>query len=234
MLEMIAFDADDTLWHNETLYQYAQDRYRQLLSDYARPDAVDRALLETEKRNMSRLGYGIKAFTLSMIETAVRLSEGQITGVEVQTILDLAIEMIDTPVQLLDYVHQVVNRLAQSHRLMIITKGDLLDQERKIAQSGLAPYVSHIEIVSEKHEDAYRSILDNYNVPAAHFLMVGNSLKSDILPVAAIGGYAAYIPYHITWAHESVATLASVRDHYYELDHIGQLPPLVDQLQLGQ
>ena len=159
VLEMIAFDADDTLWHNETLYQAAQEKYKQLLSPYCTPDEVDQSLLVTEKRNLASLGYGIKAFTLSMIETALSLSERKITGDEVQAILELARKMIDTPVQLLEYVEQVVPRLAKTHRLMIVTKGDLLDQERKIGQSGLAPYVSHIEIVSEKHEEIYRSLL---------------------------------------------------------------------------
>jgi putative hydrolase of the HAD superfamily len=231
VLELIAFDADDTLWHNETLYQASQARYRELLAPFCSAADVDEALLATEKRNLSTLGYGIKAFTLSMIETAIELSGGRISGADVGSILDLAKEMIATPVQLLDHVAEVVPKLAQSHRLMILTKGDLLDQERKIAQSGLQPYVHHIEIVSEKDERAYRAILDSYGVAAEDFLMVGNSLRSDILPVAAVGGYAVHIPYHVTWVHETVDLPPRMADHYFEVAHMGELPALVAQIE---
>jgi putative hydrolase of the HAD superfamily len=229
MFDIIAFDADDTLWHNEVLYTTTQDRYKQLLSDYLSAEVIDQKLYETEMRNLGYFGYGIKGFTLSMIETAIELTEGRIQGREIQAIITLGKEMLKAPVQLLAYVEETVARLAASYPLMVITKGDLFDQETKIARSGLADYFSHIEIVSEKDQQLYQALLDRRQLDPRRFLMVGNSLKSDILPVVALGAWAVHIPYHTTWIHE-VVVQDQVSQNYFELEHMGQLPALLDKL----
>ncbi len=233
MLDIIAFDADDTLWQNERIYNATQEQYARLLARYTRADGIDAALYQTEKSNIPYFGYGIKSFTLSMIETAIRLSEGRVTADEIAQIVGFAKAMIDTPVELLDHVTETVAQLSQSHRLMLITKGDLLDQERKLERSGLAKHFTVVEIVSEKTEDTYRHILAKYNIAPPHFLMAGNSLPSDVLPVAAMGGHAVYIPHDITWVHETVAGDVHQPEQYTELAHIGLLPALVETLDRG-
>lgn len=235
MIDVIAFDADDTLWHNETLYSMTQDKFKQMLSRYHSADWIEQKLYETEMHNLEYFGYGIKAFTLSMIETAIELTEGRIQGGEIQALIDFAREMLDAPVQLLDQAQKVVAQLSETHTLMIITKGDLFDQETKIAQSGLADYFSHVEIVSDKTENTYRQLLVKYDIAPQRFLMVGNSLRSDILPVLAIGGQAVYIPYHLTWAHETVDLDEQDEEQqtFVELEHMGLLPDLIDELSDG-
>jgi putative hydrolase of the HAD superfamily len=233
MLDIIAFDADDTLWQNERIYDETQEKYTRLLARYTGADGIDAALYETEKGNIPYFGYGIKSFTLSMIENAIRLSEGRITADEIAQIVGFAKTMIDTPVELLDHVPETVARLAQSHRLMLITKGDLLDQERKLERSGLAEHFAVVEIVSEKTDDTYHRILAKYDITPECFLMVGNSLPSDVLPVVAIGGHAVHIPHDLTWVHETIADDAHQPEQYTELAHIGLLPALVDQLDCG-
>jgi putative hydrolase of the HAD superfamily len=227
--EIIALDADDTLWHNETLYHGTQEKFRRLLADYANPEVVNQALYEKEMSNLSHFGYGIKSFTLSMLETAITLADGHLTGKEVQAIINFAKEMVNAPTELLDHVAETVPQLAQTHQLMLLTKGDLLDQEAKLARSGLGDYFDHVEVVSHKTPDTYAAILSRYQVQPEHFLMVGNSLKSDVLPVVAVGGTAVYIPYHLTWAHETVTN--HIPHNYLELDHIGQLPGLIQVLE---
>jgi len=230
MFDVIAFDADDTLWHNETLYSITQDKFKQLLSQYRGTDGIDQVLYETEMRNLQHYGYGIKAFTLSMIETAIELTDAQIQGREIREIIGFAREMLKAPVQLLDGAADVVRTLSASHQLMIITKGDLFDQESKIARSGLTDHFTHVEIVSHKTEDTYKALLAKHHIHPERFLMVGNSLKSDVLPVVGIGSRAVYIPYHLTWAHEVVANPHKERQGYLELEHIRLLPALVKRL----
>jgi len=231
MFDVIAFDADDTLWHNETLYSITQDKFKQLMSKYRGTDGIDQVLYETEIRNLEHYGYGIKAFTLSMIETAIELTDDQIQGREIREIIGFAREMLKAPVQILDGAADVVRTLSTSHQLMIITKGDLFDQESKIARSGLADYFTHVEIVSHKTEDTYRSLLAKHHIHAERFLMVGNSLKSDVLPVIAVGSQAVYIPHHLTWAYEVVADPhEEPQGRYFQLEHIRQLPALVKRL----
>jgi putative hydrolase of the HAD superfamily len=233
VINVIAFDADDTLWHNEILYQDAQERLADLLAGYNHNDSVVDELYKTEMSNLPLYGYGLKSFGLSMIETAVRLSDGRVEGQTIQAIIDIAKGMKLAPVQLLDGVSEVIPALASNHKLMVITKGDLLDQETKVQRSGLAPHFSHVEVVSAKTVDVYRAVLDRQQIEPHEFLMVGNSPRSDILPIVALGGRAVHIPYHITWAHEQVA--ASQEEEtpadYFQLDHIGQLPALIEQLQ---
>jgi putative hydrolase of the HAD superfamily len=228
MLDLIAFDADDTLWHNESLYSATQDRLCDLLSPYGQDGRVRAELFQTEMRNLPDYGYGLKIFGLSMIETAIRLTGGQIKAAEIEQILGLIKGMAQTPVRLLDGVSEAVAALAVSHSLMLITKGDLLDQERKLAQSGLAAHFSHVEIVSKKSVEVYRSLLARYGIAPHRFLMIGNSLRSDVLPVVGLGGHAVHIPYHITWAHESVEGGPHLSDGYVELEQIGLLPAFVE------
>ncbi len=230
MLEIIAFDADDTLWHNESLYTVTQEKFKEILSGYLNTDVIEQQLYETEIRNLSHFGYGIKSFTLSMIETAIELTEGRISGSDVQRIIDSGREMLNAPIQLLDHVQEAIDNLANKHALMIITKGDLLDQETKIARSGLGDYFTHVEVVSEKTEETYQALLAKYEVNPRRFLMVGNSLRSDILPVVSLGGWAIHIPYHTTWAYEPVNPDETTSADYFELEHRGLLPGLVEKL----
>jgi putative hydrolase of the HAD superfamily len=232
-LDLIAFDADDTLWDNETLYTLTQERFKDLLSGYRSTEDIEEELYQTEMRNLGHYGYGIKSFTLSMIETAIELTGGRIGGDDIGEIIGFAREMMRAPVRLLEGAEEAVRALSEAHPLMIITKGDLFDQESKIARSGLAECFRHVEIVSQKTADTYQALLDKYDIPPGRFLMVGNSLKSDILPVVTIGGHAVYIPYHLTWAHERVANPGEGRDGYFELEHIGLLPPLVERIDGG-
>jgi putative hydrolase of the HAD superfamily len=226
---LLAFDADDTLWHNEIIFSTTQEKFRQLLSAYHNPEWIEKKLYETEMRNIHHFGYGIKGFTLSMIETAIELSEGRIKGGEIKELINLAKEMLKSPVKLLENVKETISLLAGTYNLMLLTKGDLFDQESKIARSGLARYFAHIEIVSKKETETYRKILQRHNIAAGNFLMVGNSLKSDIFPVIALGGRAVYIPYHITWEHETLDEPKNSAGHF-TLDHIGRLPDLLKTL----
>lgn len=230
MFDVIAFDADDTLWHNESLFTVTQDQFRQLLARYNSAAWTGKELFETEIRNLDYFGYGIKGFTLSMIETAIQLTDGQVTGRDIQHIIDYGKAMLRTPIQLLDHVADVIVELAQTNTLMLITKGDLFDQEAKIAQSGLAEHFTHIEVVSHKTPEAYAAILRKHRIAPARFLMVGNSPKSDILPVIALGASAIHIPYHTTWAHEAVADASAAQHGYSELAHIGLLPAAISAL----
>ena len=227
--DVIAFDADDTLWHSESLYAAAQE-YRRLLAPYAEAETIDRVLHQTEMRNLPTYGYGIKGFALSMIEAALELSRRQISGSEIQRVLDLAKQMLSTDVELLEGVPEVVAELALAYPLMLITKGDLVHQEAKIEQSGLKPYFRSIEIVADKTPQSYAALLLRQHIEPSRFLMVGNSLRSDVLPVLEIGGQAVHVPYSITWAHEHVDVPREQQGRYYELEHIGQLPALLKSL----
>lgn len=203
----VAIDGDDTLWHNETLFVATHDKLRDLLIPYIDKPAgeVDAMLLGFERRNLSLYGYGIKGFTLSMIETAIEITGGRIAANDIRHLLDFGRNMLSHPVTLIDGVTDVISELkAAGHKLWLITKGDLFDQESKVARSGIADRFDHIEIVSEKDEATYQRLLDRQGVAAANFVMAGNSLRSDILPVLAIGGRAFHVPYHVTWAHELV------------------------------
>jgi len=230
MFDLIAFDADDTLWHSETLYTVTQDKFVHLLSAYRETDGIEAELYQTELRNLRYYGYGIKSFTLSMIETAIQLTDGRIRGEEIRHILAFAREMLKAPVELLEGAAEAVGVLSESYPLMIVTKGDLFDQESKLARSGLADYFTHVEVVTAKTSATYQALLNKYHITPSRFLMVGNSLKSDILPVLAVGGQAVYIPYHITWVHEVVAQPADDARGYFELEHIRLLPALIESL----
>lgn len=230
LIDLIALDADDTLWHNETMFSLTQAKFLELLAGEHSPELIERKLYETELRNLHNFGYGVKGFTLSMIETALELTDRQISGAIIQQIIDFAKAMVHAPVELLDHVAEVVPWLAERYSLMLLTKGDLFDQESKLARSGLAEHFRYVEIVSDKTATSYRALFERYQIEPARFLMVGNSLRSDILPVTALGGRAVYIPYHLTWAHETVTEQDAQSHQYVELEHIGDLPALLEQL----
>lgn len=233
MIDLIAFDADDTLWHNETLFNMTHEKFGELLADYHSAEWIHKKMFETEMRNLKYYGYGIKGFTLSMIETAIELTEGRIHGSGIRKILDFARQMLTAPVKLLDHAADTVKRLAKSYPLMIITKGDLFDQESKIARSGLSEYFKYIEIRTNKTAKTYKAILKKYGILPGRFMIVGNSLKSDVFPVLEIGGHAVFIPYHLCWEHEKVAGTGlnyKKNPKYRELEHIGLLPRLVKEL----
>lgn len=230
MIRIIGFDADDTLWHNENIFARAQERYRQLLARYHPPAEVNRALFATEMRNLRLYGYGVKGFMLSSVETAIELTRGAISAQEIREILATGQDMLAHPVDLLPGVAEIVPGLARDFRLMIITKGDLRDQERKVAESGLAAHFHAVEILSEKDGPAYQRVLRRHGVAPEEFAMVGNSLKSDILPVLELGGAGVHIPYHITWQHEHVEEAPRGQPRFRRVERIGELPPLLPGL----
>lgn len=198
--DLVAFDADDTLWHNETHFQSTQRRFRELLADYHPPEWIDQRLDATELRNLTHFGYGVKGFVLSMIETAVELTEGRVQASQIQQVIDWGREMLTTPTELLPGVREAVAKVAESHRIVVITKGDLLDQEAKLARSGLGDLFSAFEVVSEKDTRTYTAVMRRLGVEPSRFVMVGNSVKSDVLPVIAAGGAAVHVPYHLSWS----------------------------------
>ncbi len=203
-IKIIAFDADDTLWHNESYFQEAENKFKELLEDYLPQHTVGRELLKTEIENLPWYGYGIKAFILSMIETAIRVTAGGINGKDITTIINFGKELLNKPVVLLDGVEEVLNTLNQHYRLVMATKGDLLDQERKLLKSGLAKFFHHIEIMSEKKTTDFEKLMGHLDVDPGEFAMIGNSIKSDVLPVLELGGHAFHIPYHVTWDYEKI------------------------------
>lgn len=220
-IQVIAFDADDTLWVNETYFREAEDKFCALLEDYLPHHSVAKELFYTELQNIPHYGYGVKGFMLSMIETALRVSDKKIDPIVIEKAIQYGKDLLDKPIELLDGIEEVLHHLKKKYRLVVATKGDLLDQERKLKKSGLSEYFHHIEIMSDKREGDYRKLIGHLDIDPAHFLMIGNSLKSDVLPVLAIGGHAIHIPYHTTWAHEQIdhavehvnfRELASARD----------------------
>lgn len=205
-IKVIAFDADDTLWSNEPFFQEVERKYTELLSEYGSSKEISAELFKTEMNNLECLGYGAKAFTISMIETALRVSHQQIPAAMIQQIILLGKSLLEMPIELLPGVEETLKALKAEgrYRLVVATKGDLLDQERKLKRSGLTPYFDHIEIMSDKTEKEYTRLLQLLQVSPEEFLMVGNSLKSDIQPVLAIGGYGVHIPFEVMWQHEVV------------------------------
>jgi putative hydrolase of the HAD superfamily len=228
-LEAIAFDGDDTLWHNEGLFSMTQERFRALLSGTVDAEELDARLLATERENVAVYGYGVKGFTLSMIETAIEVTNGRVDAATIYRILSFAKDQLSHPVELLPGVTKVIDGLSGRYRLLLITKGDLFDQESKIARSGLAEKFEAIEVVAEKEPDVYRRVLRRNRVDPERFLMIGNSMRSDVLPVLAVGGQAALVPYHLTWELERAEPPHS-HDGYWELDDISQVPALVADL----
>lgn len=232
MVELIAFDADDTLWHNEGHYTNAKERFIQILSKYHPPALIEDRLDAIEIGNIGSYGYGIKSFVLSMIEAAVEISDGLIRGSEIQDILALGRDMLHADVHVLDKAEKILSELAVDFPLMLITKGDPIEQRRKIIHSGLEKYFRYIEIVGEKTPDTYRVLFEKYNLQPSQVLMIGNSLRSDILPVIQIGGRAVYVPYENTWSHENNVGDGLKNYTYFEIEKLEDLPHLVSNLDI--
>lgn len=203
-LKVIAFDADDTLWVNEPYYRQTEEQFYRLLGGYASQHELEQELLKTEIDNLTLYGYGIKGFVLSMMETALSISNNTISTEIVGKIIDLGKNMLNEPIELLDGVEEVLESLKSKYRLVVATKGDLLDQERKLKKSGLSHYFHHIEIMSEKDDANYIKLIRHLDIQPGELMMIGNSLKSDILPILNVGAHGTHIPYHITWAHEQI------------------------------
>lgn len=201
-IKVIAFDADDTLWVNEPYFRETEDQFCSLLEDYLPHHNIMQELFKTEMDNLSLYGYGIKGFMLSMIETALRVTNNNLDQSILQKIIALGKDMLEKPIELLDGVEEVLQQLQGKYKLVVATKGDLLDQERKLKKSGIDHYFHHIEIMSDKQEADFAKLIKHLDIRPDEFLILGNSLKSDVLPVLAIGGHGVHIPYHITWEHE--------------------------------
>ncbi len=201
-IKVIAFDADDTLWVNETFFRKAEEEFCDLVSEYLPKEEANKLLFEVEMQNLDLYGYGIKPFTLSLIEAAIRITNGNMDIQLVEKLIEKGKKMLQEPVELLEGIEETLEYLSKKYRLVMATKGDLLDQERKLIKSGLSQYFHHIEIVSNKTEKQYQKLVHHLDIEECEFLMVGNSLKSDVLPVLNIGAYACHIPFHTTWEHE--------------------------------
>ncbi len=228
-ISTIAFDADDTLWENEEFFRLTEERFHALLADHVDIEDISPNLLETEKRNLRYYGYGIKGFTLSMIETAIEVTGGRVPATVLQEILHAGRDMFEHPATPYESVKETLSDLSRDYRLLLVTKGDLFDQERKLAQSGLGDFFDGIEIVSEKDTAAYLRIFEQYGDGPARSLMVGNSMKSDILPAIEAGAYGVFIPSKITWAMEEAAPPEG-HDRFHQLSNIDQLPELIRQI----
>ncbi len=203
-IKVIAFDADDTLWVNETFFRKAEDEFCDLLQEYMSKEEANKLLFDIEMQNLPLYGYGIKPFTLSLIEAAIIISKGDVKIDLVEKLIEKGKKMLQEPIELIDGIANTLKELSKKYRLVMATKGDLLDQERKLIASGLEDYFHHIEIVSDKTEKQYKKLVKHLDIEVDEFLMVGNSLKSDVLPVLNIGAHAFHIPFHTTWIHEMV------------------------------
>lgn len=231
-IEVVAFDGDDTLWHSESHFVDAHQRFCEMLAPYVEdPGLIDAQVVATERNNLALYGYGSKAFTLSLIETAITLTDGRITSREISDILELGKRLLDHPIELLDGVVEVVDEVAATgRRLIVVTKGDLFHQEAKVAGSGLADRFARVEIVSEKDVATYRRVMAAAGVLPERFFMVGNSVKSDVLPVIELGGHAAHLPYTYTWEFEHVPGANGAEHGYHELSSIRDLPALIETI----
>ena len=229
MISVIAFDADDTLWHTESLFVETQARLVAILDRYAPHGEVVARLQETEQRNLALFGYGIKGFILSMVETAIEISHRKVTASEIHEILMMGRAMLDSPLDLLNDVVETLEALGGRHCLFLITKGDLLDQGNRIEKSGLASHFTHIEIVSKKTAETYRRIFAAQGVAPEEVMMIGNSIPSDVVPVLEIGGYGVHIPYSVTAAFERHEDLPQ-HERFHQLTAIGELPGLIRRL----
>ena len=216
-IKAIAFDADDTLWVNEPYFQEIEKKFCALLEDYLPGHSLAQELFKTEMQNLALYGYGVKGFMLSMVETALRVSNNTVNHEVIEKAIGYGKDLLEKPIELLDGVEDVLHSLKGHYRLVVATKGDLLDQERKLKKSGLEHYFHHIEIMSDKQEADYRKLIRHLDIKPEEFLMLGNSIKSDVLPVLAIGGHAVHIPYHSLWAHEHV-------EHEVEHPNFRQVP----------
>ena len=204
-LKVIAFDADDTLFVNEPYFQETEQKFCALMGNYLSHHSLSQELFKTEIDNLELYGYGIKGYTLSMIEAAMKISNNTLSIEVIGKIIELGKELLQRPIELLDGVEETLKALQGKYKLIVATKGDLKDQQRKLHDSGLGPYFHHIEVMSDKQEVNYEKLLKRLEIEPNEFFMIGNSLKSDVLPVLGIGGYAVHIPFHTTWEHEKIS-----------------------------
>lgn len=227
-IKVIGFDADDTLWVNETYFRDAEEEFGRLLSHFETPNKIDQELFKMEMKNLPVYGYGVKGFVLSMVEMALELSNNTVSNSIIEKILDIGKDMINKPGELLDGVEETLKQLSKNYRLIVVTKGDLLDQERKLEKSGLLKYFHHIEVLSEKEVSNYKKLLAHLDIVPSEFLMIGNSLKSDILPLLELGAQAVHIPFHTTWQHETVSKNEIKNSDYLTLNSLQELIPYMN------
>lgn len=221
-IKVIAFDADDTLWINEPYFKETENEFYQLMESFLPQHTVARELLQTEIKNLGLYGYGIKGFILSMIETALTITDNTIHANAIEKIIGYGKDLLARPIEVLDGVEEVLTALKEKYRLVVATKGDLLDQERKLKNSGIDHFFHHIEIMSEKGEADFLKLIKHLDIPPHEFMMVGNSLKSDVLPVLNIGGFACHVPYHVTWAHEVIEHTIE-HEKFLQVTHIREI-----------
>jgi len=226
-IKVIGFDADDTLWVNEQYFREGEEYFCELMQDFSSPEQTMKILFEIEMQNLGLYGYGIKGFMLSMLETAALITQENPDGSMVNKVINIGKSMLQKPVILLDQVHEILKALHPKYQLVLVTKGDLLDQERKLKKSGLEPFFHHIEIMSEKKPEDYKKLIAHLDIPASQFMMIGNSLKSDILPVVEIGSHAIYVPHEITWQHEKVDVIDDLKSKYNKVDHLREVLPIL-------
>ncbi|EIM76328.1 haloacid dehalogenase domain-containing protein hydrolase [Nitratireductor aquibiodomus RA22] len=225
----IGFDADDTLWHNERFYRLTEARFAELLADFADAGHLTERLLQAEKRNLGKYGFGIKGFTLSMIETAVEVTDGRVPAATISDILDAGREMLDHPVETLPHAKKALEALSGRHRLVLITKGDLFDQERKLAASGLGDYFDAVEIVSDKSCGTYQRIFAAHGDGPDHAMMIGNSLKSDVIPAIEAGAWGVFVPHDLTWSHEH-ADEPDAAPRFRKIVHLGEIEAVLAEI----
>src|SRR5438874_12427152 len=229
-VRVVGFDGDDTLWHSETRFHVTQGEFHELLERHVPEADADRRLAEMEMKNLGIYGYGVKSFTLSMLETAIETNEGRIPTSDLEVILGWGKGMLMEPTELLDGVEETLRLLGGRYDLLLITKGDLFDQESKLARSGLGDLFLGVEILSEKNTDTYRGVFRRRGIDPAGFVMVGNSLRSDVVPVVAAGGRAVHIPYEVTWEHERVPEDQLPTDGWLRIERIAELPEVLESL----
>jgi putative hydrolase of the HAD superfamily len=233
--ELIAFDADDTLWENEAFYRRGRQLFLEIMQRYPQAIQFDEALLnEIEMRNLPYFGYGVDGFIFSLMESAIQITQGQISGQDLLPLLEYAREMVTAEIQIFPRVQETLELLYQQIPLLLITKGASYHQRSKVARSGLAGYFNGVEVVDDKTSETYASILERYHVTAENFLMVGNSMRSDILPVLELGGSAIYIPNELTWSHEQIDLPANLNARFIEIDRFELLPDVLNKLKQGE
>ncbi|ODN70580.1 HAD family hydrolase [Methylobrevis pamukkalensis] len=228
-LTTIGFDADDTLWQNEHFFKMTEARFADLLAEHAEAETIASRLLDTERRNIQFYGYGIKGFVLSMIETAIEITEGRVPAATIAEIMSYGRAMSEHPVETLPHVHETLAEISAAFRIVLVTKGDLFDQERKLAQSGLGDYFDAVEIVSDKTPDVYRRIFERHGDGPARSMMVGNSLKSDVIPAIEAGGHGVHVPHQLSWGLEH-AEAPTDEARFHVLAHLGELQDLVRRI----
>ncbi|MGC1852125.1 MAG: HAD family hydrolase [Solirubrobacterales bacterium] len=230
MITTIGFDGDDTLWHTESVFASTEQQYQRILAEFADRESLKERLFETEMRNLALFGYGVKSFMLSMLEAAIDVSGRRVSAMQMQEVLNIGKSMLERDVEPISGAEATLAALARRHRLLLITKGDLFDQESKLAQSGLSQFFSGVVIVSDKDAATYERVLSQHDTSVAGFVMVGNSLRSDVVPVVELGGRAIHVPYHVTWAHEEGDASELPLDRYRHVPAIVEVPAAITEL----